>query len=345
MRGFFPCTRAPMKLGCLLFFSTVRLATPAPAYAWPTNCAAYAEMAADLAKARDQGGTESQAIEQMPTPKGYEASVMFYKLIGEIFESNPRLTQEQASAAARAQCESPDPTPTPVGEIIQDCDAYAELGASMARARDGGASEHGVIESGRLNAYYRNSARFSELAVEIFESSPPPTPEQARALAREQCRATNAPVQPPPVDNSTTPPNTLTLGSPSSRAALDSKPQPRVDGGAPVQVPRYLMSTVPKGDYAMVVPPIKNHFVVASAPRVQWIVHQCHGVCSGDLPTGWINCQAEMAQFAYEAMVASGGSRAGQLIAAQYKNGKCEQSDGSPLFFWKEDNPDYGLVR
>jgi hypothetical protein len=58
-----------------------------------------------------------------------------------------------------------------------------------------------------------------------------------------------------------------------------------------------------------------------------------------------IACAVERLQFGIDALIVSGNSRAGQLINAQYKNGTCERSDASSLFSWKEDNPDYGLVR
>lgn len=83
---------------------------------------------------------------------------------------------------------------------------------------------------------------------------------------------------------------------------------------AAAQVPRYITGTIEKGELALVIPPIKNNFVVVSAPRSQWIVEpRCeHGACRG-----WFqldNCEGDRLNSAALALTISPGSRLGQLV-------------------------------
>lgn len=115
---------------------------------------------------------------------------------------------------------------------------------------------------------------------------------------------------------------------------------------ASAQVPRYITGTIGEGFYARVIPPIKDNFVIVSAPRSEWIVQpRCSGTAAENC-TGWtdrIQCEIDRTEFARTALTI--GGQAGQLIASQYEHGRCEESDGSAAFNWKEKNPDYGLVK
>jgi hypothetical protein len=116
---------------------------------------------------------------------------------------------------------------------------------------------------------------------------------------------------------------------------------------ASAQVSRYITGTIGEGLYARVIPPIEGKFVIVSAPRSQWVVQpRCSGTPTAEHCHGWtdrIQCEMDRNDFAMTAL--SLGGPAGQLLSKQYEHGRCETSDGSAAFKWKENNPDYGLVR